>query len=286
MHVRRSRRMTIVLIGLTVIILVLLVVVFGFLSGRDRHMLFARSKTFSYAGEARTYRLYVPNEITKDTPLIMGLHGFGDSSQRFAYYTGLHNAAESAVIVYPDSVTPNREGLKTGWNAGFCCGAGWVNKADDVGFLAELATSLAKEFGISDKRVYVTGFSNGGFMAQRLAAERPDVFRAAAIGSGTIGTTERQIAPTQPVPILLMHGTNDTTVSFAGGPGNDPNFDWLSFAQTRAVWEQVNGDSAPVETKVYEGNGHSWNDWRIGKVWHKTPEASQRVVTFFEQQNK
>lgn len=278
-----TRKLMIAVSTLLVFMLIALVaILFVLLSASDRAVLLGNTKTFNHGETERKYRVYIPGEITDDTKLIVGLHGFSDTSRRFAYYTGLHNADPNAVVVYPEAIKPTESGIETGWNASFCCGSGWISKADDVGFITELTESIRDEYKVNPKNVFVTGFSNGGFMSHRLVAEQPEVFKAASIVAGTIGTTKVSLEPKTPVPILLIHGKKDATIPYGGGSGNDPNFNWLDFETTKTVWQKNNGDQAPVETIVHEEGTHEWNDWRILNIWHRVAEASGRTVEFFD----
>jgi poly(3-hydroxybutyrate) depolymerase len=224
----------VVVVGAVVVSLVLAIVLLAF-TGRDRSVLFGGSRSIEVDGVRRTF--LVSKTGAKPRDLVIGLHGYGGDGRQFAYYTALHNAFGSdTVVVYPDASKPQAR-QTTGWNADFCCGSGWKNKVDDVGFLEALISLQRQTYGIAADRVFLVGFSNGAFMAQRFAADRPGLVRAVVSGAGTIGTTGangRQLQPTPPVPMLLTHGTKDVRVAYGGGtsPG-DPEFDWLSFATTK-----------------------------------------------------
>ena len=227
--------------------------------------------------------MVLPQTIGSDTRLIFGLHGFSDNARRFGYYTGLHNVAKDWIVVYPEATKPQSGDVKTGWNSGFCCGSGWVDKVDDVGFIKQLADEIISEYGLEENKFYVTGFSNGAFMSLALATQAPESVKAVAVSSGVMGTADNQLSPSQSVPVLLMHGQKDKTVPYIGGPNEaDPEFDWLSFDESKSLWERANENQAPTETIVYENDGHQWHDWRIFKFWHKTPQASVEVINFFE----
>lgn len=57
---------------------------------------------------------------------------------------------------------------------------------DDVGGLRELAHVLVSDWGADARRLYVSGFSNGGEMAFRLAAEASTTFAAVATAAGAV----------------------------------------------------------------------------------------------------
>ena len=254
------------------------------LSSRDRQLFLTNSrKSISTNGLTRYYLVSPAQKVDSSTRIVIGLHGFGDTPKRFAYYTGLHNAArQNDILVYPQASDPNGPDQKKGWNSSFCCGSGWVNKVDDVDFMVKLVEKVKSDYGVNSDKVYVAGFSNGAFMAQRLITDRPDIFKAAAAQSGTIGTTKLKLNPTTPTPILLIHGIKDKTVTFYGSPGNDPDFDWIPHAETLATWQKVNGDSALTKDIVHENDAHVWHDWRILNFWHRVPAGSRDVMDFFD----
>lgn len=61
---------------------------------------------------------------------------------------------------------------------------------DDVGGLREMARLLVGEHGADARRLYVSGFSNGGEMAFRLAAEASTTFAAVATAAGAVLQSE------------------------------------------------------------------------------------------------
>lgn len=62
--------------------------------------------------------------------------------------------------------------------------------ADDIGGIRQLARLMVGEWNADAKRLYVSGFSNGGEMAFRIAAEASDVFAAVATAAGTVIQSE------------------------------------------------------------------------------------------------
>ena len=299
--IRKLLTITAVLI-LIVVTLLVVTVLFAF-TGRDRSALFGRPSSISIDGVRRTYRTVGGSRQGAEQKLVVALHGFGGNGRQFAYYTALHNAFDGGTtVVYPDAFKKTKGGDKPGWNAQFCCGSGWRNGIDDVAFLSALITKVTKERNIPGNRVFVVGFSNGGFMAQRLAAERPELLAGVAVMSGTIGTKRITLQPTKPLPMLLTHGVKDQRVRYDGGesPG-DPEFDWLSFSTTVKAWRAANGCAAgtgkvtttprrvttvyeqcdaPLTVIEYSNNGHVWDGWRLADVWNRRPRASKEVARF------
>ena len=276
---------TILKAGMVIISVILFVMVAGvmMLSRRDRAVVMQPQKTLFVDGTERHYLISVSPK-SRPTKLVVGLHGFGDSPHKFAYYTALHNVAgDDTIVVYPSATRPRTKNVKSGWNSGFCCGSGWIDGVDDVGFIQELIDKVSREYGISAKDTFLVGFSNGAFMAQRFAVDRPNSIGGVAISSGTIGTTTDRLRPRTPVPILIMHGELDKTVPMLGGStASDPDFDWLPYAETLSVWRKNDGEKATVSTIIFHNTAHIWYGWRIANLWHHRPQASVESINFLK----
>lgn len=286
------------IIGLGVVVAVVLLVYLVMLTSADRSVLFAPTTTFEHDGMERGYLVHEPRGEPQG--IVVGFHELGGSGRRFAYYSALHNVLDDYIVIYPDAVRATRPGVSPGWNAGFCCGSGWVGAVDDVGLVLPLISEVRTNLGVGALPVHVVGMSNGGMFAHRLAASSPGHFSSVSVVAGSLGTTESAHSPTQPVPLLLIHGRHDTTVPFVGGAGGtDPDFKWLSFAETRDRWVGVNAPAgdlvrtksagrvtetfsgrAPLEAVVFDEAGHLWPGARIWQLWRQTPLASRLVAEF------
>jgi len=282
------------------ILCVALLVVFFSLSNADKQVIFQKSHTFEHSGTNRSYVKFIPKD--RPTKLIIGIHELGGNGRRFAYFTGLQNVVDnSTVILFPDAVKPMHKGERPGWNASFCCGSGWVNKQDDIGYIVALAKSFGDTYGISPDNTFLVGFSNGAMLTLRAISEHPESFGGAAISSGSMGANNNILTPKMPAALLMMHGTKDITVPYGGGVGgSDPSFTWQSFAESRTRWTTINKSSLPksstslfgesqdysgvkyLRTIETEGSAHTWIDWRILNIWHRKPLMSQEAVTFLD----
>lgn len=202
----------------------------------------ADNETLVIDGTPRHYLLQRP--ARQPVPLVVVLHGNTQQGRDIFEHTSWPALArrEGIALVAPD-------GLNRGWAdfrsdaevAGHRPPAG----TDDVQFLTTLIHDLV-ERGIADPhRVYVAGISNGGAMAMSLACARPDL--VAAISSTIMAMTHGLVAachPRQGTPIVLINGTADPLVNFAGGRGQSRLMGvsgLLSAEDTLRFWRRVDG---------------------------------------------
>jgi polyhydroxybutyrate depolymerase len=268
-------------------------------------------------GLDRTYHLYRPPSLgpSERAPLVVVLHGgFGTGTQAEKDYGWDREAQRHRFLVaYPD-------GIARSWNAGQCCGPAKARNVDDVGFIGAMVAQIERTQNADPRRVFITGMSNGAFMAYRLACEAP--FPIAAIGSvaGTLDT--QSCGNPQRTSVMEIHGLQDQHVPFNGGmginktqPGPRP-----SVPQTLAVWQRADGCSGSarrssrgvvarsawtcangsrVELITIANAGHEWPGSRrgprgalLGSLFHIAPadpvsdalNATQTLWEFFTPQ--
>ncbi|MBO4903350.1 MAG: prolyl oligopeptidase family serine peptidase [Lachnospiraceae bacterium] len=114
--------------------------------------------------------------------LILMLHGYGNSAESFRADTGFEKDAIGrgyAVAYVTGAPDPNDATSAAGWNSGV-----GDSPNRDVDFLDTLAQYLQAAYKLDKKRTFVVGFSNGAFMAHRLAVEDPDTFAAVVSVAG------------------------------------------------------------------------------------------------------
>jgi polyhydroxybutyrate depolymerase len=173
--------------------------------------------SMEWQGMARSYTLYLPHWLNAQAALVFVLHGSTGDAQRarmsFAYdFERL--AARGFIAVFP-------EGFAGHWND---CRKAATYKAntqqvDDVGFLNALRSRLLDEFAADPQRTFITGISNGGQMAYRMALEAPGTFRAHAAVIASLPAPENMDCRTadEAVSMLVMNGTADPMNPYEGG---------------------------------------------------------------------
>lgn len=199
----------------------------------------------------RCWDVFVPDDLGSDpVPLLIDLHGFLNTTERQRSYSEYEPlAAQDGVIVaWP-------YGIDWSWNGGGdpwpsdselvkrpgigCCGYALNNDVDDVAFIVAMIEQLGRSHAIDRDRVFLSGFSNGCILAQRVAAEASQAIDGVACMAGHLLV---EPAPDyRPVPILEIHGTTDPVSEYEPGywPGSVPNFD---------SWRKRNGcTEEPIE---------------------------------------
>jgi polyhydroxybutyrate depolymerase len=222
-------------------------------------------------GRVRTYRVYVPSERAADAPLVIGLHGGTGNGDQFAASSGFDALAEEHgfVIAYPDG-TPTALGeRRLVWNGGGCCAAAVRDDVDDVGFLTELIDVLAAEHDLDPTRALVTGHSNGAIMGLRLACEAAEHIAAVAVQAGTVFVDD--CAPSEPVAVMDLHGTEDRNLPIEGGIGPESTAG-VAFPPVDESLEPLREAGGDVELVPVEGADHAW-----------MPDASERLWAFLSE---
>jgi polyhydroxybutyrate depolymerase len=155
--------------------------------------------------------LHVPRGgATRPLPLLLALHGAGETGADFAHDTNFSRLADEQrfLVAYPSAGGPHAF-----WNM-----SGQVPGAPDhVQALSESLDDIEGAACVDRARVFATGVSNGGGMAARLAC---DVSGRLA-GVAAVAGGYRALPPCRParaLPVLEIHGTGDTVVPYGGRP--------------------------------------------------------------------
>jgi polyhydroxybutyrate depolymerase len=221
---------------------------------------------FAQGQSQRAYRLYVPRSYSPDgrVPLLLDLHGFGGSAAGEEQASGYDALAESEgyLAVYGQGLASSE-------------GAGWASTRpidlgiDELGYFAAVLDDLQQRYCVDERRIYVTGFSNGGGMTEMLACYMSRRIAAVAPVSGNYYVDSKGTGchPERPVPLLEVHGTADGVVPY-GGIGRTESGGWplLPIPQFLAGWAARDGcASAPaVFLDTPEVTGMRWEGCRDG----------------------
>jgi polyhydroxybutyrate depolymerase len=203
----------------------------------------------------RVYLLHLPPQYGGEArlPLVIMLHPRGDYARQFEVYSGMSAKADrdGFVVVYPNG-TGDEADPALSWNAGFCCGYPLVHHLDDVGFIQKLLDELLAGYALDPRKVFVAGWSNGGMLAYRLAAELPGRITAIAADAASTGGQTKEFIPYYTIPkprtrlpVLMFHGRADPVVGYDGGLNEQGDSAFTSVAESLAFWADNNGCTEP-----------------------------------------
>ncbi|USZ68069.1 PHB depolymerase family esterase [Halorussus salilacus] len=281
------------------------------------------------------YWKYVPDGVGAGDPLVVMLHGCGQTADQFREETRMNEVAdeEGFAVIYPDQYNA-RNGAMC-WNWFYDSNTTRGNGEAEV--IAGMTLETVEEEDLDPQRVYVAGLSAGGAMVPNLLAEYADVYAAGGVHSGleydaadtatggtsamTYGGPDPQAKGedayeamedygiTRPVPTIVFHGTDDTTVYPVNGHqaaeqatqtndlaldgDDDGNVDYDAdevaerssedYDYTTYEYHDEDGDSL-VEKWLVEGMDHAWSGGASGGEYTAPggPDASRIVWDFFE----
>lgn len=270
------------------------------------------SRTYSSAHGARDYLVYIPSGRSGQTlPLVVMLHGCGQTAEDFAAGTGMNLLAEELgfLVAYPEQTTGFS--LNRCWN--------WYRPGDQVRGKGEpaiingLTRDIVRNFPVDRKRVFIAGLSAGGAMAAIVAKAYPALFKAAGVHSGlpvgAAGDLSSAMAAMrtggkgqntgQPVPTIAFHGTADRTVHPDNGRAvADQAIRGLrDLRLERRGGKYAGGRVARIQTYRRGGGPSICEYWEIdegGHAWaggqsagsftdSEGPNASKEMIRFFLQ---
>lgn len=237
-------------------------------------------RTLRHDGLVRSYRLYVPTALkpARSRPLVLVFHGLGMSASGAEWMTreGFNRLADRAgfLVAYP-------EGVGRAWNAGARGPVSWLwTNTDDVGYVAALIDALAAEFQLDRRRVYATGFSNGGFLCHRLGLELPGRIAAIAPVAGTLLPATADAGPTDSaMPVCMIHGTADSLVQWGGLAVAQDYMVYHSVENTVAFWARRNG-CAPGPSEQTLPDVDPEDGTRVVRATYASPDDAGAVVLY------
>lgn len=211
------------------------------------------SFTLQHEGDARSYRVFAPTSYSEETqtPLLLALHGRPSDAERMQKLSEFNSRAENHgfLVAYP-------QGKNKFWN--YLHGlADNRTPPNDPEFIWRVIDDVKARFNVDDKRVYVAGISNGGFMAQRLACESTEVFAAfASVAATGYAYMPEECATRAAVSMLYIHGTADAKVPWVGlsipGDSGTSRPVTMSMRDSITYWSNRAGCSPDVRREQVE----------------------------------
>eukprot|EP01064_Diplonema_japonicum_P007612 TRINITY_DN15255_c0_g1_i1.p1 TRINITY_DN15255_c0_g1~~TRINITY_DN15255_c0_g1_i1.p1 ORF type:complete len:331 (+),score=29.23 TRINITY_DN15255_c0_g1_i1:36-1028(+) len=209
-------------------------------------------------GNDRQFLLIVPSGLSVGVrvPAVLGIHGYSSNP----YYWGTLVSFEQNVQRYGwlgvlpfgtakvnTTVSDNRccpagvsaqdcykaldKSNPCSFNAGGCCADASATQVKDVAFARYIAKWLVANVCADEGSLFVTGFSNGGMMANRIGCEASDVFAAVAPVAGAVVPSAEfpSCRPTHKISWISYCGSQDDVCDMGDG-----------FQRTAGIFGQAN----------------------------------------------
>lgn len=224
----------------------------------------------------RCWLLLVPLILNESAPapLLVDMHGNGDDMYQQRWTSDFANISmeQGFFVAYP-------QGHNNAWNHGSslipCSDELRCSEEDDVGFTLQMLDTIMQNHSIDKSRVYVTGWSNGCGMTQRLAVQASEVFAAA--GCMAMYRFAEVQSDYSPIPFMEVHGLLDEIVLYATTAPAAPVFGPEKGAiQNLESWADLNGCQGSIPEVIV-----SEEDYDIRGYTDCENEAQVMLVSLF-----
>lgn len=222
----------------------------------------------------RPYSEFVPSSYSSKSPipLVIALHGYSSSGKQLESFVNFKAVAEQRgfILVSPDG-TVDATGNQF-WNATEVC-CNFFSEVDDDAYLISILNDMESKYSIDPKRIYFVGHSNGGFMSYRMACNHSDRIAAIASLAGATFLNSSDCAAKNPVSVLQIHGTSDTTILYNGGAILGKQYPSATASATQwATFDRCSNNASPRADKLdlvtniagSETSIMAWNNCRNG----------------------
>ena len=179
------------------------------------------------------------HNVSHKLPLVVALHGYTSSGLGVSGFFDLIDSVHENghLLLRPDG-TISATGQRF-WNATDACCNIWEQEVDDVSWLTSLINEAITYHGADPEGIIIVGYSNGGFMAHRMACERGDMLRSIISLAGATHYDFNDCPNTGYPNVLQIHGTSDSVIFYDGGAILGDNYPAAS--QTVFSWANRSG---------------------------------------------
>jgi poly(3-hydroxybutyrate) depolymerase len=185
----------------------------------------------SWKGKERVFFLFVPSGAAPERklPLILTLHGSGQSGETYVSAWKDLAEKEKIVVVGPDSDDSVH----------------WGSPQDGPALLHDIVEQVAGKQAIDSRRLYLFGHSAGAVFALQMAALESDYFAAVVAYAGSLQAKYFNLFDyaTRKIPYLFIIGTKDV---------------FFPLADVQATRDALKSRSFPVEYVEMSGQTHNY----------------------------
>jgi poly(hydroxyalkanoate) depolymerase family esterase len=233
---------------------------------------------------------YVPEGLSQGAPLVVVLHGCGQTAAAYASGAGWLTLADRLgfAVLAPQQSSANNPNRCFNWFSSGDVGRGEGEAAS----IAAMIAFLVRSENLDPSRVFITGLSAGGAMTMAMLASYPDLFAAGAVIAGlpygvANGVMQAMTAMQQGdrrspaelaqlIPpnleryprLTVWHGGADHVVSpenaeaivaqwaAAQGLSSKPDETVVKGGRTKSIWRGKTGRKTAIELNLIRGLGH------------------------------
>ncbi len=149
------------------------------------------------------YVAYVPASYNPNvlTPLVIALHGAGDTAMNYLSVIWQGNAdANGFIVIAPEGTAP--------------LGSGYTWDSTDETLILAAAVDVYNCYAVDWRKEIMHGFSAGGIMAYMIGLDKAALFSGISISSADLGSAEAvyggSLLPSAwEIPVSHFHGTQD-----------------------------------------------------------------------------
>jgi len=172
-------------------------------------------------GYERNFIVHVPASYQEDTasPVVFMLHGSSGTGTKFHNISGWKEKgeAEGIITVFPTAMeyrlAVGRTSTKWGSKGLESELAAGETVKDDIPFIEELVRRLKLSFNLDEKRLYISGFSNGsGFVKSEVLPRMGETFAAANVTGGVGIPVLFPIQGNRIMPVFNISGSMDPKI--------------------------------------------------------------------------
>jgi polyhydroxybutyrate depolymerase len=187
--------------------------------------------------------LYKPADQTENKGIALFLHGAPGHAKKVMGIFGAKAIAQKQGLI---ALAPEGNGTDYGWDS---VNQARTNPNADTAFISELLTNVRAEHNISSDKLYVFGYSAGGFMGYTLACEIPESITAMVSLAGQFRGDFASCTTSTPVQIHHLHSHSDRDVPYSGRVEGLVR----SVDDTIAFWTNKNGCSDQTSVSQQPG---------------------------------
>jgi polyhydroxybutyrate depolymerase len=226
----------------------------------------------NYSNE-RHFILNTPEVISDNAPLFIVLHGSGwradKTVDRFLFRDFIKE--NNFIGIFPNSII-REDGIST-WNAHNDTYG--ISHIDDINFIKKIITKAVTEYKADAKKVYLFGWSNGGFMSNRLACEIPEYLTAIFTLAGHVREELNSCSLAGNVAVQHLHATGDKTVPYEG----EESLGYISAEEAIKRWVVFNRcDLDPLRTNQFDLTSDEVGDESVSYLYQNCDAPTDFTV--------